>query len=101
MPILLRKKEDIDDVFFTCVALQNIIATWEGKDQWQERGVSWEKGDGLFEDNDEDQVNWARPSIYRNGDWVQVMPGDDFSNIGRVALATGDLGRARRGTSLR
>ncbi len=88
MPILLHKKEDIDNVFFTCVALQNIIATWEGKDHWQERGVSWEKGDGLFEDNDDDQVNWARPSIYRNGEWVKVMPGDDFSNIGRVALAT-------------
>lgn len=87
MPILLHDKKDIDNVFFTCVALQNIIATWDGKDEWQERGVSWDKSDGQFEDTDEDQVNWARPKIFRNGEWVNVKPGDDFSNIGRVGLA--------------
>ena len=87
MPILLHKKEDIDNVFFTCVALQNIIATWDGKDEWQDRGVSWDKSDGEFEDTDEDQINWARPTIFRDGDWVKVKPRDDFSNIGRVGLS--------------
>ena len=87
MPILFHDKEVIDDVFFTCVALQNIIAKWEGKDQWAERGVSWDKADGLFEDDDADQRNWARPQVFRADTWVQVNAGDDYSNIGRVVFA--------------
>jgi hypothetical protein len=87
MPILFHEKEVIDDLFFTCVALQNIIAKWEGKDQWAERGVSWDKADGLFEDDDIDQRNWARPKVFRDGAWVKVNAGDDYSNIGRVVLA--------------
>ena len=88
MPIQLHKKNEIDDVFFTCVALHNIIATWDGKDHWQDRGVSWDSKDGLFEDDDEDQVNWALPKIFsRDGRWVPVKPGDDYSNIGRVSFA--------------
>ena len=87
MPIQFHDKAVIDDLFFTCIALHNIIARWDGKDQWAERGVSWEKADGHFEDDDADQQNWARPSILRDGKWVKVSPSDDYSNIGRVALA--------------
>ena len=87
MPILFHDKEVIDDMFFTCVALQNIIATWDGKDEWDEKGVCWGDIDGLFEGDDEDQVNWARPKVMRDGEWVHVAAGADYSNIGRVALA--------------
>jgi hypothetical protein len=86
-PIIFHDKEDIDNLFLTCVALQNIISTWEGKDLWNERGVSWDKHDGLFDDDDDDQVNWARPRIFRDGQWVKAQPGDDFSNIGRASFA--------------
>ena len=74
-------------MFFTCVALQNIIAMWDGKDEWAEKGVSWDKKDGLFDDDDEDQVNWARPKVLRKGQWVKVNPGEDYSSIGRVGFS--------------
>lgn len=90
MAILLHDKEDIDNVMFTCVALQNIIAMWDGKDEW-EQGVSWAGHDGLFEDDDEDQVNWARPKVLRNGEWTRVRPGEDWSNIGRVGFSEEQL----------
>jgi len=52
---------------------------WEGKDEW-EQGVSLAGHDGLFEDDDQDQVNWARPKVLCNGIWTPFRPGEDLSN---------------------
>jgi hypothetical protein len=72
----------IENIFFTCVALHNIIHSFDGRDVW-ECGACWGGGDGLFED-DLDR-NWARPLIRRkDGSMVPVADGEDFSRIGSI-----------------
>ena len=48
LPIIFRKKEDIDNIFFTCCTLHNMLHQFDGMDQLEE-GVQWTGEDGLHE----------------------------------------------------
>lgn len=62
LPVQARSKEHIDDIFFTCVCLHNILHDWNGRDQW-ENGLHWGGADGLHEADSEEDINWARPRM--------------------------------------
>jgi hypothetical protein len=86
LPIELHKKEDVDNVFFTCCAIHNHLHIFDGRDAW-EAGVDWGPlGEGQFQD-DEDP-HWVRPHVtVRQGDQVVrrlVEPGEDFSKVGQI-----------------
>jgi hypothetical protein len=42
MPVLLQSKEDIDNVFWTCCVLHNIILRSDNRTRLWEEGVDWE-----------------------------------------------------------
>lgn len=41
LPILFHKKEDIDNMFFTCVILHNMILQYDGRDKLWEEDINW------------------------------------------------------------
>ena len=71
-------------MFFTCVALHNMVHLWDGRGEW-EAGVAWGGVDGLFDDDPQGHEHWGRPKVRRaDGTWQEVQPGDDFSGMGQV-----------------
>lgn len=77
------------DIFFTCVALHNMIHTHDGRHEW-ESGVEWGGRDGLFEDDEHE--HWSRPTVLRaNGVRSKVEEGEDFSRFGSVHFQHGVL----------
>ena len=53
----ISSKEDIDNIFFTCVGLHNMLHAWNGRNEW-ECGVKWGGNDGAF---DEAGEHWGLP----------------------------------------
>ena len=39
-PCMFHKKDDIDNLFFTCVGLHNMLHAWDRRNEW-ECGVKW------------------------------------------------------------
>ena len=106
-PITFHKKSNIDDLFFTCVGLQNMLLDWD-----IEVGVrtSWEVEPefGLFQ-NEEDGDNgegrlWSRPRLRRYGGTKETFVAqatDDFSDFGCASFPIGaarEIGRTQPGT---
>ena len=82
-PCMFHKKEDIDNVFFTCVGLHNMLHAWNGRNEW-ECGVKWGGNDGAFDETGE---HWGLPKRKQNdGSFVIVAPDDDFSRCGRLSF---------------
>lgn len=81
LPILIHKKQHVDNLVMTCVTLHNILHEWDGLDNW-ESGVEWGAVDGLFEAPDDDDINWLVPTV--NG--VAVPPDADYSRIGKLTF---------------
>ena len=63
LPIIFRKKSDIDNVFFTCCTIHNILHSFDGLDEL-EPDAQWAGGDGLHDA------------------WI-ANPTTDFSSVGR------------------
>jgi hypothetical protein len=83
LPILFHKKTEIDNMFFTCMALHNMLHIWDERDVW-EAGVSWGESDGCFDDGNGVKF-WGRPKIKRNNGEIDfVTDGEDFSRCGRI-----------------
>jgi hypothetical protein len=93
LPIQLHDKETIDDMFFTCVGLHNMLHLWDGRGEW-EKGMSWEGVDGDHED--EEDPHWKRPRVRRHdGVWELCHAERDDSRLGSFefgvnALAVGE-----------
>jgi hypothetical protein len=101
-PISFHKKDNIDDAFFTCVAVQNILHDWD-----KETGMltSWEVdaawGDdgtgsgGHFVDEEGDGAEarlWCRPKLRRARkvtDLFTPQATDDFSDFGAASMPIG------------
>jgi hypothetical protein len=75
LPIQLHDKKKIDDVFFTCVALHNMLHDWD------DRTFNFAGADGLFVD--EEDPAWKRPKVRRaNNTWEYARSGEDHSTVG-------------------
>jgi hypothetical protein len=75
LPIQLHDKKKIDDVFFTCVGLHNMIHDWD------DRAFNFAGPDGMFVD--EEDPHWKRPKVRRvNNVWEFARIGEDHSTIG-------------------
>lgn len=48
LPIPYRSKENIDNMFFTCCTLHNMLHAFDGMDVFEEN-VNWDQLDGLFD----------------------------------------------------
>mmetsp|Transcript_25676 Transcript_25676/g.24534 ORF Transcript_25676/g.24534 Transcript_25676/m.24534 type:complete len:218 (+) Transcript_25676:1104-1757(+) len=82
-PILFHKKDDVDNMFFTCLGLHNMLHAWDGRNEW-ECGVKWGGKDGAFDDAGE---HWGLPQRKQaDGSYVTVKEGDDYSRCGRIAF---------------
>jgi len=90
-PISFHKKVHVDNNFFTCAALQNILHDW-GKvasnlTTW-EVTLEWNTSFGNFADEpgeSEEARNWCRPTLLRTkkkGGVFKVPATDDFSECG-------------------
>merc|ERR1712070_965398 len=103
-PISFHSKEKVDNVFFTCVALQNIIQDWDKQTHeltsW-EVDADWTGSGGLFEDEEDGDAArlWCRPKLRRANkvnEFFVPNPTDDFSDFGGSSIpigATRSLGR--------
>ena len=105
-PISLKTMRAVDDVFFTCVALQNIILDWDHEfnelTTWDVT-ANWEcfGSEGVFADDEgpaEDARWWCRPTLIRakvglkgGGRFIPESIAD-FSSCGRLSttIATWD-----------
>eukprot|EP00613_Pedinella_sp_CCMP2098_P060687 CAMPEP_0171982880 /NCGR_PEP_ID=MMETSP0993-20121228/272970_1 /TAXON_ID=483369 /ORGANISM="non described non described, Strain CCMP2098" /LENGTH=685 /DNA_ID=CAMNT_0012635561 /DNA_START=176 /DNA_END=2236 /DNA_ORIENTATION=+ len=96
-PISFHSKEKVDNVFFTCVALQNIIQDWDKRTReltsW-EVDADWTGSGGLFEDEEDgdDARLWCRPKLRRANkvnEFFVPNPTDDFSDFGGSSIPIG------------
>ena len=60
LPILFHDQDDIDNMFFTCCILHNIILSWDGYDRRWESDVHWEGRDGEHDTPEEDDWTTRR-----------------------------------------
>ena len=84
-PVLYHKKEDVDNIFFTCCALHNQLHQWDHRDEW-ENGMEWGTADGLFEEDTE--PNYGTPMIRdvreRARPLRRAAADEDFSAVGTL-----------------
>ena len=81
LPNQFHSKKKIDNVFFSCVALHNMIHVFDGRDVWESTDVDYSGVDGLF--HDEEDAHWKRPKVRREGNtWEYVTPDEDHSTVG-------------------
>ena len=67
LPILYRKKEAVDNLFFTCCILHNMLHDYDGLDKLEEN-IDWAGKDGLHDA------------------WIHSPQGDD-SSVGRRGVS--------------
>jgi hypothetical protein len=90
--------ENIDDMFFTCVGLQNMIHLWNKETSevthW-EVDTDFEGAGGDFADDtegDDDARLWCRPRLRRakghkaGATYFDAEPTDDFSGFGKASM---------------
>lgn len=65
-PISLRNQEDIDNAFWTCCIIHNMILESDGLDRLWEDGVNWDTLNPVVDDNDSD--NESNDSANNNND---------------------------------
>lgn len=53
LPVLFHKQSDIDNMFWTCIILHNMILTFDGRDRLWEDDVVWNGADGEHDDDEE------------------------------------------------
>lgn len=75
LPIEYHSKEQIDNMFFTCVGLQNMLHDWDEHDTFA-NGMSWANRHGDFEDLGE---HWGVPT-YKG---MPVTADADYSRFGK------------------
>ena len=90
-PMSFHKKVHVDNTFFTCVALQNILHDWDkvanNLTTW-EVTMEWNTSFGNFADEpgeSEEARHWCRPTLLRTkkkGGVFKVSATDDFSECG-------------------
>ena len=92
IPILFQKLHEVDNVFFTCCVLHNMLLCHDGLDEHAEGDVDWEHLEGLFgaadceggreadEAADQEQVGsvWTD----RHEEPVVIAPRSDYSADG-------------------
>ena len=92
-PLTFHDKGDIDNAFFTCVALQNILPEW---DKTQGFFTTWEVDAAWlhFDDEDgttEDGMFWCRPKLQRTkragGGTFVPSATEDFRSFGALGTA--------------
>ncbi len=90
LPIQLHSKDVIDDMFYTCVGLHNMLHMFDGRDRW-EMGMDWEGADGNHQDEKEDE-HWKGPRVRRrDGDWELVHPERDDTRLGSFYFGVDDI----------
>jgi hypothetical protein len=83
LPILFHKQKNIDNMFFTCVILHNMILEFDGRDKLWEEDVDWNgvDGDHFIEED------WPSPSVGRivlhRRAFNKLNKRTDYSTIGR------------------
>ena len=71
-------------MFFTCVALQNMIQNWD-RETGKLRTWEVDADDGSFDDGDGSDRFWFRPRLRKKGkfnEYFTPKPNDDFSEFG-------------------
>ena len=81
LPIYYHDKDCIDNMFFTCCILHNLLLTVDGLDKRWESDVNWAVQDGHH--HDEDMYIIFRNHYRRHND---ATPRTDFSRIGFNAV---------------
>ena len=61
LPIVYQDKAQIDDIFITCVGLQNMLHDWDGQYMFSNNGLSWVQQYGNF--NDALGEHWGVPTV--------------------------------------
>jgi hypothetical protein len=83
LPIEVHSKKKIDDIFFTCVTLHNILHSFDGKDNWDAVNFEWNEDDSQFVDDADDAQYWGRPKVRRkNNEWEFARSAEDHSSVG-------------------
>ena len=77
LPIGYHYKAQIDDVFFTCVGLQNMLHCWDGQYEFSNNGLSWGVQHG---DSDDLGEHWGVPTVRG----VPVAERADYSRFGVI-----------------
>lgn len=98
-PVSFHKKIDIDNAFFTCVGLQNMLHDWDTETG---RLASWNVDahftdpEGQFHDEDgtdDDEARfWCRPKLrkaQKRNEFFVPEPCDDFSDCGTKSFPLG------------
>ena len=78
-------------MFFTCVALQNMIQNWD-RETGQLRTWEVDADDGSFDDGDGSDRFWFRPRLRKKGkfnEYFTPKPNDDFSEFGTSSFPVG------------
>ena len=105
-PVSFHSKTDIDNAFFTCVGLQNILHDWDKEignlTVWDVEADWGDFADETPEDEDDDVArHWCRPTLHRSsklGSTFEPEAKDDFSDFGAASFPVGaarELGHAR------
>ena len=78
-------------MFFTCVALQNMIQNWD-RETGKLRTWEVDADDGSFDDGDGSDRHWFRPRLRKKGkfnEYFTPKPNDDFSEFGTSSFPVG------------
>jgi hypothetical protein len=75
LPIYYHSKEAIDNMFFTCCILHNMLLSHDGLDSRWENGVNWAGQDG---EHDKEDIHIFRRHLSRVRN---VVPNTDFSSL--------------------
>jgi Plant transposon protein len=92
MRLLIQDKEKIDNVFFSCCVLHNILLAYDGLDGRWEADVDYGGADGLHEEEDLEALNEIRRGIFNpaNQAFVRVHAALDESIVaGRINAEQG------------
>ena len=66
LPIYLHDKNVIDNMFFTCCILHNMLLTEDGYDRRWENGVNWAGQAGLYEEGEMPEIFRQHYILSRN-----------------------------------
>ena len=88
LPILLHTQSYIDNIFFTCAILHNMLLESDAATLAWEADVDWAGVDGLHEQaGAEDRMDDAAANAPVRVGRMEVLPTDDFSFVGGDSIA--------------
>jgi hypothetical protein len=85
LPVMLHRKVDIDNLFWTCVILHNMILTNDGRDHLWEQDMNWNGANGEHDLEDNEWVGLRGMEVLTRRALTKLT---DFSAIGRRHYVT-------------